>query len=176
MSGKQILTQEDFDFEFVKAVKGAGAESLEKCIQCGICSASCYSGRVTAFRVRRLIRQALMGLKKDVLSSDDLWYCTTCYACLDRCPRNIEPTNIIRTLRNLAVAEGYMKENHKKLVFILLDTGHLVPIDDTNKARRKSLNLTELPPTVHAFPQALKEVQLLLKATGFEKLVKEDKK
>ena len=76
---------------------------------------SCPSGRLTAFRTRQLIRKAQLGLKDDILQSPDLWMCTTCYSCVERCPRDVEIVDIITVMRNMAVKEGFMADEHKKI-------------------------------------------------------------
>ena len=63
-----------------------GAKTLNLCFQCGTCTGSCASGRFTAFRTRKVVRRAQLGLKDQILPSDDLWMCTTCYTCYERCP------------------------------------------------------------------------------------------
>ena len=56
---------------------------------------------------RRIIRQILLGQRKAVLSSELLWYCETCYACSAYCPQNVKFGDVMRALREMAVAEGY---------------------------------------------------------------------
>ena len=67
-----------------------------------------------------------------------------------------------------------MKDNHKKVCEILLKYGHAVPVNEQTKKNRKELGLDELPPTVHSYPEGLKEVLILFEKTGFKELV-EDK-
>ena len=74
-------------------------------------------------------------------------------------------------MRNMAVEEGYMLPQHKKTSKILLETGHAVALDEANREMRKELDLDEIPPTVHAHEDALKEVQEIMKKTGFKKLI-----
>ena len=62
-----------------------GADSLNLCWQCGTCTGSCTSGKFKAFRTRKLIRRAQLGLKNQILSNDGLWMLTTCYTCYERC-------------------------------------------------------------------------------------------
>ena len=165
------IDTEKMDPEFVDAIVAAGADRIRTCIQCGTCSSVCPSGRRTAFRTRELMRKAVLGLKDDVLSSPDLWLCSTCLTCLERCPRQIKTTDAIIILRNMAVKEGYMLPQHKKTSKILLETGHAVPIDDKNREKRKELGLGEIPPTVHADEKALEDVKKIMKKTGFKKLI-----
>lgn len=145
--------------------------TLRACIQCGTCTGSCPSGRRTAWRTRQIFLKAITGLRKDALSSEDLWNCTTCYTCQERCPRKVKTTDIVRALRNLAVREGYMRQDHVRVCQLVFRHGHAVPINDDVKAIRKRLGLSEIPPTVHQYPEALKEVTGILDETGFRALV-----
>ncbi len=117
------------------------------------------------------MRKALLGLKDEVLSSEELWYCTTCYTCYERCPRGVRTTDIIRVIRNIAAKSGRMKEQHKRVARLLIRFGHAVPITDEFKEIRKALGLSELPPTVHSYPEALDEVRKLIKIMKFDQMV-----
>ncbi len=149
----------------------AAAGTVNHCIQCGSCTASCPSGRRTALRTREIFQLAQLGLKERILSSEELWACTTCYTCQERCPRGVKTTDIIRALRNIAVKNGYMKKKHQLIAGYLIKTGHLVPIDEATRKLRLDLNLTEIPPTTHKFPKSLREFQTLTRKLGFDKLI-----
>lgn len=166
-----ILKPEDIDPEFSQQIKDAGAESLELCFQCGTCTGSCPSGRRTPYRIRQIVRKSLVGLKEEVISSDELWMCTTCYACQERCPREIKIVDIVKLARNEAAKAGYMGQAHKMVGSFVIKTGHGVPINEATMELRKQVGLGELPPTTHQFPGALEEVQKITKATGFDSLI-----
>ena len=146
-------------------------ETLNLCFQCGTCTSSCPSGRLTAFRTRQLIRKAQFGLKDHILPSDDLWACTTCFTCYERCPRGVEIVGIITALRNLAVRAGYMAKEHQKLVRTIYDTGHMIPVSDRVVALRRELGLPDRPPTVLVDREALAQVRFILDQTGLLKLI-----
>ena len=55
-------------------------------------------------------------------------------------------------------------------VFVM-NTGHGVPINDKTKALRAEIGLPEVPPTVHAYPEALEEIQKICQACEFDKLI-----
>jgi len=166
-----ILKPEDIDKEFTQQIKDAGAESLEYCFQCGTCTGSCPSGRRTPYRVRQIVRKSLVGLKEEVISSDELWMCTTCYACQERCPREIKIVDVIKLARNEAAKAGYMGQAHKAVGSFVIKTGHGVPINEATMELRKQVGLGELPPTTHQFPGALEEIQKITKTTGFDALI-----
>ena len=157
-----------------------GLEKIRACINCGTCTGGCPSGRRTAYRTRSAIRKALTG-DESVLKDIDIWLCSTCYYCYERCPRNIPVTDMIIKLRNIAVEEGYILDAHFGLATnIFLKTGHGVPANgEANKKwrdLRESYGLPPLPPTVHSHPEAVKECQELLKSVGFIELMDNAKK
>ena len=158
----------------------AGLEKIRACINCGTCTGGCPSGRRTAYRTRSAIRRALTG-DDSVLSDIDIWLCSTCYYCYERCPRNIPVTDMIIKMRNIAVEEGYILDAHFGLANnIFFETGHGVPASGENNKKwrdlRESYGLPPLPPTVHSHPEAVKEVQELLKSVGFTELMANAKK
>ena len=48
------------------------------------------------------------GARSELLSSPELWKCCQCHVCVAHCPQDARPADVIRTLRNLAVKEGYI--------------------------------------------------------------------
>jgi heterodisulfide reductase subunit C len=161
--------------EFENSVKTSNLkESTEfskilTCFQCGTCTGSCPSGRYTSLNVRRIVRDSI---KKDVSGELDLWMCTTCYNCQERCPRGIKITDEILLLRSDAVKKGRILPAHRKVCEFLVETGHAVPIDDAHRAIRKKIGL-DAPKTANRYPKALKEVKTILKSTGFDELIQE---
>ncbi len=172
MIDRRIINGSKIDSELADDMTKAGIDRIRSCIQCGTCTGACPSGRRTAMRTRQLIRKALLGFREEVLSDPDLWVCTTCGTCTERCPRKIDVTEAILYLRNLACQEGYMRPEHRAVSVKLIETGHAVPIDDEKWSKmREDLGLSPLPPTVHSYPKAVKEIQHIIKKTGFDKLI-----
>ena len=145
-------------------------DSLYACMQCGKCTGSCPSGRITGYRTRRLMNKVQSG-DRSILEDPDIWLCTTCYTCYERCPREVKTTDVIRALRNVAAKEGHMSKAHRATAMYVIKTGHAVPINDATKKLRKKLGLSEIPPTTHKYPKALKAIQDISKKMKFDKLV-----
>ncbi|MBN2488027.1 MAG: CoB--CoM heterodisulfide reductase subunit C [Methanosarcinaceae archaeon] len=156
--------------DVLNRLKDAGLDVLT-CMQCGVCSGSCPSGRYTSLNTRRIVRKAQVNT--DMLHDKELWMCATCYNCQERCPRGIRIVDAIFTIRTIAVHEGIMLSEHRKVSHLLLKHGHAVPINDETRQKREKLGMEPLPETVHKYPQALKDVQKLLRSCGFDKLVAE---
>lgn len=168
---ENLMKSDAKDKEFSETIKAAGGDSLEYCFQCGTCTGSCPSGRRTPYRIRQIIRKTNIGLKDEVISDPTLWMCTTCYACQERCPRDIKIVDVVKLARNEAAKAGFMAPAHKMTGKFVIESGHGVPINDATMELRKRVGLGELPPTTHSFPGALEEVQTILKATGFDSLI-----
>ena len=85
-----------------------GGENIKVCFSCGTCTAGCPVTEADArYSPRKIIRQVLLGQREAVLSSDIIWYCETCYACSSYCPQNVKFGDVMRALREMAVAEGH---------------------------------------------------------------------
>ncbi len=149
-------------------LKEAGIDIL-KCMQCGMCTGSCPSGRHTSLNVRRLVRHAMKS--RDVLEDEELWMCTTCYNCQERCPRRIDIVDAILKIRSIAAHGGIMLPEHKQVIKLLLEYGHAVPIDEMNMKKREELGLDRLPETVHKYPEALDEIKMLLKVCKLAEII-----
>ena len=97
-----------------------GAAFFARCFSCGTCTASCPVSEIDeGFNPRLIIRQALLGMKKELLSSERLWFCAQCYTCFARCPQDVRFTDVMAVLREIAVEQGYaparMKEGIPKV-------------------------------------------------------------
>ena len=163
--------EEKYDPEFEKQLAELGGADAKLCFQCGTCTAGCPSGRRTSYRVRKLVRMAQLDIKDEIINSEELWMCSTCYTSVERCPRRVPIGDVGIALRNMAVAEGHIKAPHKKTATNLYTMGHSVPINDEIKNMRKSLGLPELPPTVLANQKAYEDLKVILDAAGFNKIV-----
>jgi heterodisulfide reductase subunit C len=83
-----------------------GGEALRTCLQCGTCGGSCPSGADMDHTPRALFAMINSGMREEVLRSNTPWYCVSCYYCTSRCPKEIPITEIMYTLKRLAVRDG----------------------------------------------------------------------
>lgn len=79
-----------------------GAERVESCMQCGVCSGSCPMVDRMPDTPRRLMAHILAGDRERALSSPSLWFCASCFTCSVRCPKGISPADVMFALRSLA--------------------------------------------------------------------------
>jgi heterodisulfide reductase subunit C len=83
-----------------------GGEGVSLCIQCGTCTASCPNADRMEHTPSQLIAMARAGMREEVLSSNAMWYCLSCYLCTVRCPRGIKQTDIMHAIGYLSVQAG----------------------------------------------------------------------
>ncbi len=76
------------------------------CIQCGKCTGGCPVSLTTTLNVRSLVYGALVGDINGPVHREELWDCTCCFTCVERCPKDVRPAEVIITLRSLLVEEG----------------------------------------------------------------------
>lgn len=88
-----------------------GGERLKDCIQCGTCGGSCPNGPDMESTPRRLFALIAAGEREQVLGSNTMWNCVSCYLCTSRCPQKIPITDLMYTLKRLSVADGVAAES-----------------------------------------------------------------
>ena len=131
----------DPDFKLLIA-KEPGGEHIKRCFSCGTCTAGCPVREVTdRYNPRKIIRMAILGMKKEVLSSQFIWLCSSCYTCSERCPQDVKIPEMMNAIKNIAVREGYIPPVMKVQLDLLSSFGRLLEITDFENDKRKELNL-----------------------------------
>ena len=82
-------------------------QSVASCMQCGTCTGSCPLALAMDYGPRAIMRLIMADAEEAVLDSQTMWVCASCYSCAARCPRDIEITDIMGHLRNIAIRKGY---------------------------------------------------------------------
>ncbi len=104
-----------------------GGEGIMKCIQCGMCTASCMVASMTdKYRPRQLIQKILLGKRKEVLTSDLPWLCMTCRLCEERCQEDVNLAEIFHAVREIATREGHVPKVFRNTVDKVLEDGWLL--------------------------------------------------
>ena len=168
--GKVNLNQ--VDRNFVKELeKTPGGEDLRLCYQCGVCISSCPVSRfLSGYKPAQIVRMAVYGLKDELFASKNIWLCSTCYACLERCPEGVKPADIIRAIANLAFREGIIHIAFKEAATTILNTGRMFEVPEIRKKKREKVGLPKLPEV------DIDKVKKLLKSTGLEERLSNAKK
>lgn len=139
---------------------------FEECNQCGKCSSGCPAARVLALRPRKIALTGQRNRLDELIISDVIWLCAQCHQCMERCPREISPYEVIIYLQNLAVRRG--KEYPRDLRTMYNAVRRISRIQDIQEIldrefedyTREDLDLPELkgPFDMKAFQKAFKQI------------------
>ncbi|TFF95849.1 4Fe-4S dicluster domain-containing protein [Candidatus Thorarchaeota archaeon] len=111
----------------VEIEKEPGGEGIMKCIQCGMCTASCMVASMTdRYRPRKLIQKILLGKREEVLASDLPWLCMSCKLCEERCQEDVDLSEIFTAVREIAAREGHIPPVYRQTVDKVLEDGWLL--------------------------------------------------
>lgn len=123
----------DFLHEVEKRVEGG--DWVRMCMQCGVCAGSCPLGKHWAHPPQKLFMMIRAGKRSEVLTSDALWMCTSCYNCMVRCPRHLPITTIIHGLAAHAHREGLAPKHQPTRAFSVLFAGNAMRGGRVNEMR-----------------------------------------
>lgn len=166
-------------------------KDLEKCLQCGKCTAQCPAAKISSYNPREMIRDLRMGNVEKVISSQELWLCFFCSGCFATCPRDINFPFAVAMIRYAALAQGYGWDEVKKIkdpyAQDYYNTGLSVNIKERNPTVKKTIakhSKTDgsvetirkkigLPGQRVVSEKAMSEIKFISDATGMTDLFKE---
>ena len=71
----------------------------KKCMRCGKCSATCPAYDEMEYHPHQFVNMVESGDIEPLLASKSLYKCLSCFACIDRCPRGVEPAKLVEAVR-----------------------------------------------------------------------------
>jgi len=119
------------------------------CYQCGACAGGCPVGRYRwDFNPRRFIETIVRGRLEELVGNPAIWLCSHCLTCLERCPQQIEVSEIIMHVKNASARRGLAPENDVKMADRIMTHGWSEePIKRILK-KRSQLGLPEPAPGI----------------------------
>ncbi len=161
--------REELGEKVIETIKGFGAEGIEYCMQCGACSSICPLA-TTGFEWynRRLIKAIDFGIRDELFDDVTPWACVACNRCVEVCPRNVNPFEVMFAMRRLMIEELAVPMTAVQALKSLYDHGHAVYT--TGREARKKVGLPEKPPTTDSDEKALEELRVLLRNTKLPEL------
>ena len=89
----------------LKEIKRISGVNPLKCMKCGKCSASCPSFNEMDIKPHQFVSYVQNENIEALVESKSLWKCLSCFACIERCPRDVKPGKLIDAARQLVVRE-----------------------------------------------------------------------
>jgi heterodisulfide reductase subunit C len=74
-----------------------------KCMRCGKCSGTCPAYDEMEYHPHQFVNMVESGDIEPLLNSESLYKCLSCFACIDRCPRGVQPAKVVEAVRLAAI-------------------------------------------------------------------------
>ena len=94
-----------------QVLHSAGVD-VRKCMRCGKCTATCPSFDEMEYHPHQFVYMVEKGDVEKLAASKSIFKCLSCFACVDRCPRGVEPAKVIEAVRVAVVRK--QGQNHFK--------------------------------------------------------------
>lgn len=76
-----------------------------KCMKCGKCSASCPSYNEMDIKPHQFVSYVQSGDIEALMASKSIEKCLGCFACIERCPRGVQPGKLVDAARQLLIRQ-----------------------------------------------------------------------
>ena len=80
----------------------------KRCMKCGKCTATCPAFDEMEYHPHQFVSMIENGNIEPLLESESLYKCLTCFACVERCPRGVEPAKLVEAVRLLKIRQKGM--------------------------------------------------------------------
>ena len=88
----------------------------KKCMVCVKCSGTCPAYDEMEYHPHQFVAMVRKGQIDKLAKSESIWRCLSCFACVERCPRSVEPAKLIEAVRLMVIRE--QGANHLKVTKI----------------------------------------------------------
>lgn len=152
---------EKYRNSFLKEVEANVEEGewVKMCMQCGVCAGSCPLGDAWEHTPQELFMMIRAGKRDEVLQSDSMWMCTSCYSCIVRCPRELPITHIMHGLAHYAKRLGIQPKNNPTQKFAEIFWNNMMKKGRVNELRL-GLSVYFMNGFVNGIKESLKHAML----------------
>ncbi len=135
-------TEVDSSLKFKIANTELGGKAFW-CVQCGVCTSGCPVAEF--LKPHQIVKMVALGLKEQLINCREIWLCTTCFTCSQRCPQEVDPANILFLLKNMAAEQGILPKGLIDIGKSLTETGRVIKISAGRERKRAELGLPKVP-------------------------------
>ncbi|MBQ7768989.1 MAG: 4Fe-4S dicluster domain-containing protein [Oscillospiraceae bacterium] len=89
----------------VEEIKLISGVNPLKCMKCGKCSASCPSFNEMDIKPHQFVTYVINDDVEALAQSKSAWKCLSCFACIERCPRDVKPGKLIDAARQILIRQ-----------------------------------------------------------------------
>ena len=92
--------------DMVQEIQRITGINPRKCMRCGKCSAACPAYGEMEYHPHQFVAMIERGALEELMASRAIWKCLSCMACLERCPRSVEPARLVEAARLLVIRQA----------------------------------------------------------------------
>ena len=81
-----------------QVLRSSGVD-VRKCMRCGKCTATCPAFDEMEYHPHQFVYMVEKGEIDKLAASPSIYKCLSCFACVDRCPRGVEPAKLVEAVR-----------------------------------------------------------------------------
>ena len=145
------MPEKDKQERIKKILESLQQDIPEFCFQCGKCTSGCEAMKLLELEPHKIMAMTKMGFIDELVNSDIIWTCITCYKCKERCPQRVAPVEVLYALKNIAIAAGkQVPGEYSNILQSVLVSGLIQGVKDArtrdlSAVNRESLGLPALP-------------------------------
>ena len=110
--------------ELRKRISASLPGKADFCLQCARCTSGCTAMRLLELKPHEIVALVRLGFVEELISSKSIWDCALCLKCVEKCPQEVAPAELIMALRNEAVArELEVPERLSAMLMSILESG-----------------------------------------------------
>ena len=76
-----------------------------KCMKCGKCSGTCPNYDKMEYHPHQFVAMVENGEIEKLMASESIYMCLSCMACVERCPRGVEPGKLVEAVRLMQIRQ-----------------------------------------------------------------------
>ena len=105
----------------IETVTRISGVNPRKCMRCGKCSASCPAYDEMEYHPHQFVSMVENGRIDELMASKGIYTCLSCFACVERCPRNVAPAKHVEAVRLAVLRQQGMNQRAPEQIPALLD-------------------------------------------------------
>jgi heterodisulfide reductase subunit C len=163
--------QKNIQKEINNRLKKLQDEISDFCFQCAKCTSGCEAHKLLELEPHKIVALIKRGLIDELVNSDVIWTCMSCFKCRERCPQKVAPVEILFALKNIAVSSGKpIPGKYSAMLQSILSIGLIQSIQSVSDKNNKTFNRNDL-----GLPELIKPIdtskfQLVLSKLAIEKI------
>ncbi|MBE5759001.1 MAG: 4Fe-4S dicluster domain-containing protein [Clostridiales bacterium] len=90
---------------FAKTAVEISGVNPKKCMKCGKCTGACPNYDKMEYHPHQFVAMVDKGQIEKLMASDSIYLCLSCMACVERCPRGVEPGKLVEAVRVMQIRQ-----------------------------------------------------------------------